>query len=135
MNYDFYCRVIDNYALNFAICSIPDYFINGNASKWTHYIGTATRVVCRTLCTTVFDQQCSGFIYNSKNTSCVLSAFTGEWRDVANTLPCNSSGFMFYRRHRSTSTVKLFSIKFDMLEFVAALSRSVASYVFTIAIC
>ena len=96
---------VDEYQLYDSVCSIPDYFMTDSSANWTHHVGDTTRSVCRRLCSQIFDEECSGFLYRRTNNSCTLSAYTGEWTTNGTERQCDVlSGVEFYRRLRKTST-------------------------------
>jgi PAN domain len=92
--------LIGDYQLYDDICKFPDSLI-GEPSWVNHIVEGATRSVCRQMCNTVFDQECSGFLFIRDENTCVLSPYTGEWTDGSNDDQCNNTNVEFYRRHRA----------------------------------
>jgi len=62
----------DYYRLYKNVCRIP--------SDVTRRVtlNNVPRVVCREVCSGAHSEHCSGFLYNRRDRSCVLSPFTGE---------------------------------------------------------
>jgi hypothetical protein len=66
--------------------------------SWAKWIYGTTRSVCRQLCSTVYDDMCSGFLFYRDFNLCVITSYTGEWTNESR---CNETTVEFYRRHRS----------------------------------
>ena len=93
----------DEYFIYSGICEVPESFTTGNV-----LVGESTRSICRNLCSKIYDNQCSSFLYNRTDRSCILSTYTGEWlpRSTApDHFNCSSenSKVEFYRRKRCLS--------------------------------
>jgi len=93
----------DEYFLYSGICVIPEMFSMRNI-----LVGEATRSVCRNLCSDIYDTQCSSFLFNRIDRTCILSAYTGEWlplstaSNLAAAVNCSTDNkrVEFYRRKR-----------------------------------
>lgn len=93
----------DVYRLYRGICSIPE----SVSSRFRRDLVAVSRAVCRRVCSKVFANHCSGFLYNRRTQSCTLSAYTGEWLlAVEDCDPRN--GLEFYRRLRSSGSAMQF---------------------------
>jgi len=91
----------EKYLLFSGICVIPRSFSN------RHELVGVSRAVCRTACSKIFSNDCSGFLYSRRTQSCTLSPYTGEWL-MASDGDCDSrSGLEFYRRIRSSGNIIL----------------------------
>lgn len=92
--------ISEDYQLYDGICGWPSSFVD-SVSLMIYYISGSTRDVCRQLCNTVFDEQCSGFFFYKDTNMCTLSPYTGEWTDKGSDVHCNKTTVEFYRRLRS----------------------------------
>jgi len=99
----------DEYFLYTGLCLIPEIFSASNI-----LVGEATRSVCQILCSDIYDTQCSSFLFNRIDRTCIISAYTGEWLPrsttsnpaaAAATSNCSSGAnkIEFYRRKRCLS--------------------------------
>lgn len=80
------------------ICVIPEQF---SSSKIL--VGNVTRSVCRFLCSKVYGEVCSAFLFIRTNSTCILSPYTGEWPKTGASNCTDSSELKqmeFYRRER-----------------------------------
>jgi len=57
---------VEKYLLYSGICSIPESFDRRE-------FVSVSRAVCRAACSNIFDNDCSGFLYNRSTQSCTLS--------------------------------------------------------------
>ena len=89
---------VEKYLLYSGICSIPDSFPK-------HEMVSVTRKVCRTACSNIFNNNCSGFLYNRRTQTCTLSPYTGEWLPASADDCDPGSGLEFYRRIRSSGNI------------------------------
>ena len=92
--------VTEEYQLYSDLCFIPSEFDDVNVVA-----GSATRAVCRKLCSEAHSLHCSAFLYDRKSHSCKLTPFTGESVEGSDAISimhkgCNESTFEFYRRKR-----------------------------------
>jgi len=86
----------EKYFLLSGICAIPDKF----SQNFSRELVSVSRAVCRTACTTIFDNDCSGFLYRRRTQSCTLTPYTGDWL-VPSAAECDPrNGLEFYRRIR-----------------------------------
>ena len=89
---------VEKYLLYSGICSIPESF---NRRE----LVSVSRAVCREACSNIFDNDCSGFLYDRSTQSCTLSPYTGDWL-LASADDCDlQSGVEFYRRIRSSGNI------------------------------
>ena len=77
-------------------CEIPESF-----SKSTLLMSETTRSVCQHLCSQVYPNVCSGFLYRRETRSCVLTEFTANI--PGDTDSCLGSSKEYYRRRRCIS--------------------------------
>ena len=92
----------DIYWLYTGLCAIPDEIRHGpTTSTFVYTLVEVTRSVCRSLCSVTYNDYCSSFLYISRNRSCILTPYTGEWL-ASNAASCatNATGLEFYRRQR-----------------------------------
>jgi len=107
--FDYYSFIIiyisdepcDQFQMLPGICRIPLSFTSVVTSPVKLVqLEEVTRGVCLRLCTNSYNMTCSSVMYNRRNSSCTLSAYTGEWLE-AGASPCSeSSGMEFYQRRR-----------------------------------
>jgi len=94
----------EKYLLYSGICAIPDKF---NSKK--RELVSVSRTVCRKACSDIFENDCSGFLYNRRTQTCTLSPYTGDWL-MASADDCDPrSGLEFYRKIRSSGKISLFA--------------------------
>ena len=78
------------------VCVIPQSFDSTNI-----YVSGVTRQICRRLCSQNYDLLCSGFLFNRSDSSCTLTAYTGEWIEINSNASCSPTDRLeFYRRQR-----------------------------------
>lgn len=88
----------ETYELYSGICVIPAEFSSSEI-----LVVNVTRAVCRFLCSQVYGEVCSAFLFNRTNSTCILSSYTGEWLQTGAPNCTNSSELRqmeFYRRKR-----------------------------------
>jgi len=96
----------EEYLLYPGICAIPDSF---NTKK--RELVSVSRALCRKACSDIFENDCSGFLYNRRTQTCTLSPYTGEWL-MASADNCDPrSGLEFYRRIRSSGNIHYHNVK------------------------
>ena len=70
-----------------------------------HELVGVSRAVCRTACSKIFENDCSGFLYSRRTQSCTLSPYTGDWL-MSSDGDCDpQSGLEFFRRIRSSGGI------------------------------
>jgi len=89
---------VEKYLLYSGICSIPESF------STRRELVSVTRAVCRSACSNIFDNDCSGFVYNRRTQTCTLSPYTGEWLPASADDCDPQTGLEFYRRIRLSGT-------------------------------
>ena len=85
----------EEYSRYIGVCKIPQ--------NITHQriLNEVPRVVCRRVCSGAYNKHCSGFLYDRRVRSCILSPFTGEPMGRGGCrYGSDDDGLEFYRRRR-----------------------------------
>ena len=85
----------ETYVLYTTICAIPPAFIT-----WQVVVNDITRSSCRRLCSTVYADTCSGFLFSRRNRSCILTPYAGNASLQCSQEEAFAQGFEFFRRQR-----------------------------------